>query len=999
MKSAMLSVLVIIPAFPEFLMAAEPPAALALALSGDAPTLDETVPPADSEQLAGRPIGLVVRIYEMDTEKLEESLDFRPQQEDRRTVHNRFEDMRKRGIVKVIAEPHLVTTDGRRATILSGGEVPVLNPATKDTVAIDFIPFGTQVDVTPERIAKDGIRFRIDAEFSHQSATGIDLDVPDRGTNPVIAGRLIRTSVTLGANDILVLNDREARVDDDPRTVTFMTLELADLGVESSRLQSDGIPVETRPQAVDNRPRLESPPEQPLPPRGPADSFEDPLRETAGAPSVTKKPRGPETPGGSFFLKPGKSQLELVRGTWKSFSVASKDFAYGPSLLVESPDKGAITISGRNQTRQTGGPAKTESIEAGQEGEKYAADIWTIRAQRPGVATIRLIDDEDRSYEVEVTVVGDTRHFDRMVKQFHPNARVEAIELTEQSVVITGEATAQDATAIQEIAQQLYAQVLLRLKNQVAVDQRLDEELGGAEIDFGEQLEPPVETSGELQSDTGEFPVPLSSIGASALGRPAETVPAPDRGTALNSEANATQSESTFGSDEDRQSDPFPIAVASENVANRKTSQAAAPTTQIRFLNTGLIAMRTRQASGEFEEVRNWEPRSTWRAVEGQTQQIRYNSHRENVAQGSRTLFQFRTSEFRNDVWVNGLLLTAVGNTKTRYFLKHFPVDLPVENHEVIAAAKGGLVTRIVVMKEDHSPAATHEGTIDSRVSFTGPQSFEQAIEEGREQGELIAVLVLGPLSILENGVTQDRFRIAADQAISVSWDQIQPETQKLHQDRTKPTGNYGIENSVPLEDPFIADPGESPANSRSAGSVAGEMRQLRQEVRSLRQQLAKLVEVLGQEHATTTEEVPDMVIPAPHDSESGLDRGGLPDDSALPTPAPELKEGADTSAKSRNSIAPGDGGLTPAESFDPFVAGPPARRNGDDRTGPEPGSRTSREATRPARENFESPFSSRPKPVPESESDSKQVTEQSGLEFSTVPVPLSNEVSSSDTD
>ena len=165
--------------------------------------------------------------------------------------------------------------------------------------------------------------------------------------------------------------------------------------------------------------------------------------------------------------------------------------------------QGAISISGRNLTAQFDGPAKTESFEAGQNGEKYAADIWTVRAQRPGVATIRLIDDDDQSYEVEITVVGDTRHFDRMVKRFHPNARVEAIELTEQSVVITGEASSRDATAIQEIAQQLYPQVLLRLKNQPAQDQLQEGDVGDTAFDYGRTLQPATVTPGELASDPG----------------------------------------------------------------------------------------------------------------------------------------------------------------------------------------------------------------------------------------------------------------------------------------------------------------------------------------------------------------------------------------------------------------------------------------------------------------------------------------------------------------
>ena len=599
---------------------------------------------------------------------------------------------------------------------------------------------------------------------------------------------------------------------------------------------------------------------------------------------------------------------------------------------------------------------------------------------------------------MEITVVGDTRHFDRMVKRFHPNARVEAIELTEQSVVITGEASSQDATAIQEIAQQLYPQVLLRLKNQPAQDQLQEGDVGDTAFDYGRTLQPATVTPGELASDTGAQTFP-SEIGAAiaepettpadapdlstAIGdgvpaRSSETVPIPDGGTTLDLETGSTSVEGNFENGASAPGpEPFTEATANEIVAYRETSQPPTPTTQIRFLNTGFISMRTpHPSSGELLQVPMWDPWSTWKTINGQSQQVRYNTHRENVAQGSRTLFQFRTTEFRNDVWVNGLLLTAVGNAKTRYFLQHFPVDLLVENHEVIAAAKGSLVTRIVVMKEDRPPVRTEEGeTTEPRFTFTGAKSFEEAVEQGRRRGELIAVLVLGPESVLENGVARNRFRLPANQVIGGSGDQFEPDTPLSDPYRGKdPSGKVGFDDPGQFEGTATADSEESHWVARTDGSVSIEMRQLRQEVHSLRQQLAKLVEVLSREHAPKTEEeIPDRVVPVPPrtvpipiGTDSGFDRGETLRDSASETlPPPELDDGVGPRGSTESDDSP-----APPAGFDPFDSEPPPLRKREDKSKPEPGPITSIEETKPTRE-LESPFASEATPVPNASGDS----------------------------
>jgi hypothetical protein len=577
MKSAIIFALAIVPALTGILTAAEPLDDLRVAS-----TLDEAPAKAAAKKPAGAPIGLVVRVYEMDINKLGLYLDFCPTKDDRKTVNSEFEAFRKAGAVKLLAEPHLVTQDGREATYVSGGEVPFIVPTDKEKVTIDYLEYGTRIELTPRRLKQDQVRITISAEFTHPAQHGL---TAEEETTPVVVGSLIRTTATLGPKDIVVLNDHEARESDEPGTVIFMTIELADAGVEAALLQFDGeagedvLPAPPRDvpaRAVPNR----STPSLDLP-----DAVETGGETFSADRKLSRKVRPAQknsaaSPNGSFYLKPGKTQLELTRGTWRSLTIPSKDFVYGSSLLVESPDDGAVSISGRILTPWEEGPVKSETFEAGGSGEKHAADVWTIKGVKPGIATIRLIDDEDQEYEIEVTVKGDTRHFDAMVKRFHPEAKVEAHELTEQSIVITGEASADDSVAIREIAEQIYATVLLRLKTQPTPEALLD----------------------------GPFPDPDQGEGASTY---------PD----------------------------------STRIAKSETENSEfVPTTQVRFLQFGLISMQTPAEPGSFQKVQSWESWSTWKMSGGQHVAVRYSAHRENVPQGSQTRFQFRTTEFRDDV-------------------------------------------------------------------------------------------------------------------------------------------------------------------------------------------------------------------------------------------------------------------------------------------------------------------------------------------------------------
>jgi pilus assembly protein CpaC len=87
-----------------------------------------------------------------------------------------------------------------------------------------------------------------------------------------------------------------------------------------------------------------------------------------------------------------------------------------------------------------------------------------VHAKAPGVTTMTLLDERDRTYSVDVLVVGDVRHLQEMIARLFPNAAVEVVEVQE-AVVLRGWVTQPDQiTEIVEIAEQFYPRVLNQMK-------------------------------------------------------------------------------------------------------------------------------------------------------------------------------------------------------------------------------------------------------------------------------------------------------------------------------------------------------------------------------------------------------------------------------------------------------------------------------------------------------------------------------------------------------
>ena len=114
-----------------------------------------------------------------------------------------IEALRRYELLKVLAEPTLVTVSGRPAFFNSGGEFPILVPQSLGTTSIEFKKFGTQVDFVPIVLGNGNIRLEVRPKVS-------ELD-DSRGVNingvviPALKERVVDTAVEMKPGQTLAL--------------------------------------------------------------------------------------------------------------------------------------------------------------------------------------------------------------------------------------------------------------------------------------------------------------------------------------------------------------------------------------------------------------------------------------------------------------------------------------------------------------------------------------------------------------------------------------------------------------------------------------------------------------------------------------------------------------------------------------------------------------------------------------------------------------------------
>ncbi len=105
-----------------------------------------------------------------------------------------FNSLKQPGLLKVLAEPTLVTVRGRPASFSTGGEFPVIQE-TPAGVTIEYMHYGTQVDVCPTLLADGTVRLEVKVRLSE-----IDPDITvgvEPNFVPALRVREVETTVVV----------------------------------------------------------------------------------------------------------------------------------------------------------------------------------------------------------------------------------------------------------------------------------------------------------------------------------------------------------------------------------------------------------------------------------------------------------------------------------------------------------------------------------------------------------------------------------------------------------------------------------------------------------------------------------------------------------------------------------------------------------------------------------------------------------------------------------
>ncbi len=80
--------------------------------------------------------------------------------------------LQRENVVSILAEPNLTAINGETATFLAGGEVPIPVPQDRDTITIEYKPFGVSLDFVPTLLPGDRINLRVRPEVSDLLTNG-----------------------------------------------------------------------------------------------------------------------------------------------------------------------------------------------------------------------------------------------------------------------------------------------------------------------------------------------------------------------------------------------------------------------------------------------------------------------------------------------------------------------------------------------------------------------------------------------------------------------------------------------------------------------------------------------------------------------------------------------------------------------------------------------------------------------------------------------------------
>lgn len=111
--------------------------------------------------------------------------------------------LRDESLVKILAEPEMIATHGRPATMLSGGEFPILVPQSLGTLSIQWREFGVRLEAVPFVLGGGALRLDLQPEVSERDFANA---VTFGGTTvPGLTVRRVNTQVEMKFGQTLML--------------------------------------------------------------------------------------------------------------------------------------------------------------------------------------------------------------------------------------------------------------------------------------------------------------------------------------------------------------------------------------------------------------------------------------------------------------------------------------------------------------------------------------------------------------------------------------------------------------------------------------------------------------------------------------------------------------------------------------------------------------------------------------------------------------------------
>jgi pilus assembly protein CpaC len=170
-----------------------------------------------------------------------------------------LEALRQDNLAKILSEPTLVTSSGRPAVFLVGGEIPYLVPQGLATTTIEWKTYGTRVDFVPIVLGNSSIRLEVRPEVSE-----IDNSRAQVNGVPALKISYVDTGVTIQAGQTLAIAGLVQRKTEAQRRGLPLVCDVPYLGVLFSAKREEVNEIESlilvTPELIDTLAPHEVPP-------------------------------------------------------------------------------------------------------------------------------------------------------------------------------------------------------------------------------------------------------------------------------------------------------------------------------------------------------------------------------------------------------------------------------------------------------------------------------------------------------------------------------------------------------------------------------------------------------------------------------------------------------------------------------------------------------------------------------------------------------------------